>query len=29
LPASEFLAFLRGSADRIVAAGNVCAAPAV
>ncbi|NKJ46191.1 bifunctional diguanylate cyclase/phosphodiesterase [Burkholderia sp. SG-MS1] len=29
LPASEFLTFLRGSADRIVAAGNACAAPAV
>jgi EAL domain-containing protein (putative c-di-GMP-specific phosphodiesterase class I) len=28
LPASEFLAFLRCSADRIVGAGNACAAPA-
>ncbi|WP_246217312.1 EAL domain-containing protein [Paraburkholderia panacisoli] len=28
LPASEFLAFLRCSADRIVGAGSACAAPA-
>ncbi|RKT21102.1 diguanylate cyclase/phosphodiesterase [Paraburkholderia sp. RAU2J] len=29
LPASEFLTFLRASADRIAAAGNACVAPAV
>jgi diguanylate cyclase len=28
LPATEFLAFLRGAADRIVVAGSVCATPA-
>ncbi|SAK78845.1 putative bifunctional diguanylate cyclase/phosphodiesterase [Caballeronia ptereochthonis] len=28
MPAAEFVAFLRGAADRIVVAGSVCAAPA-
>jgi EAL domain-containing protein (putative c-di-GMP-specific phosphodiesterase class I) len=28
LPAAEFLAFLRGAADRVVASGSACATPA-